>query len=390
MQRAIYKNFPSTLNKHFKNYPTPLHLNYLWNFGSLVGLALAIQVLSGTLLATFYAANIELAFLSVTAIMRDNINGWFLKYIHANIASFFFFFLYFHVLRGFLFKSYSVHNFFLWFSGMIIFFISMLTAFLGYVLPWGQMSLWGATVITNLITAIPFIGNIILIWIWCGFSINNATLTRFFVVHFLAPFFLIFLVVIHILLLHRLGSVSPLGYLLSSEKIPFFPYYIYKDIFGYMFFFLIFILFISFLPNLLVGHPDNYILANNLVTPLHIVPEWYFLTYYAILRSIPNKALGVTAFVSSILIFFFLVIVDWTQAQSSKFRQILKFYLNFFIGSFMVLKLIGELPIEYPFFICGQGYSFFYFGSLITLLPSNGFFEEIFCLWFSSSLVNSR
>lgn len=360
-------SIPLTLSKHLKNYPTPKNLGFLWNFGSLLGVALVIQILTGIFLAMYYTPHIELAFLSIEYIMRDVQAGWFLRYLHANTASYYFFFIYLHVFKALFYKSYNSYNKHLWLSGVTIFLLSMATAFLGYVLPWGQMSLWGATVITNLITAFPFIGKILLLWIWGGFSISNATLNRFFIVHVILPLIIAILVCIHILLLHEKGSSSLLGSFLITDKISFFPYYVYKDILGLFFFFTILNLFIGFNPNYLVGHPDNYIFANILITPLHIVPEWYFLPYYAILRSIPDKLGGVLAMGASLLIYLFISILDFSWLQSIFFRPSHHNFFSCFIFIFLLLKVIGCMAIEEPYSSLGQILAVSYFGYILFL-----------------------
>ena len=365
--RVIHESFFSLINKHLKDYPSPKNLGYFWNFGSLLGIALTIQIISGIFLAMYYTPHINLAFLSVEYIVRDVQGGWFLRYLHSNTASFYFFFLYLHIFKALFYKSYNLQNLVLWCSGIIIFFLSAATAFLGYVLPWGQMSLWGATVITNLITAIPIVGKIVVTWIWGGFSISNATLNRFFIIHMVLPFAILGLVLSHILILHEKGSSSPLGTFLVTDKIAFFPYYVYKDLFGLFCFFIILNLFLCFSPNFLVGHPDNYIAANSLVTPLHIVPEWYFLPYYAILRSIPNKLGGVLAMGGAMAIFFFKGFIDYSLPQSLYFRPLLDILFGFFILVFVCLKILGGLPIEDPFETSSQILAYFYFFYIIFL-----------------------
>lgn len=376
--RNIHSNTTFLLNKHLKDYPSPKNLGYFWNFGSLLGIALTIQIITGIFLAMYYTPHINLAFLSVESIMRDVHGGWFLRYLHSNTASFYFFFIYLHILKALIFKSYHQQNTVLWFSGLVIFFLSAATAFLGYVLPWGQMSLWGATVITNLITAIPIIGKFIVIWIWGGFSISNATLNRFFILHVIIPFLILGLVIGHITILHDKGSSSLLGTFLTTDKIAFFPYYVYKDVFGLIFVFIILLLFLCFSPNFLVGHPDNYIASNFLITPLHIVPEWYFLPYYAILRSIPDKLGGVLAMGSAMFIFFFKGILDFSLPQVLYFRPFLDFLFFFFILVFILLKLLGGLPIEEPFYSNSQTSSALYFFYLLVIIFILSKFENRF------------
>jgi len=282
-------------------YPTSANLNYFCNFGSLAGLCLGIQIVTGIFLAMHYVPNADLAFLSVEHIMRDVNNGWLLRYLHANGASFFFLVVYIHVFKGAFHASYVFPRHFLWCSGVIILLLMILTAFLGYVLPWGQMSFWAATVITNLASAVPLIGNKIVFWLWGGFAVDNATLNRFFSLHYLLPFVIAALAALHIVFLHEHGSSSPTGLPPKIDNISFSPYFIVKDLFGFWVFFVFFFIFVFFYPNVL-GHTDNYIPANPLVTPTHIVPEWYFLPFYAILRSIPDKLMGVVSLLNSILV----------------------------------------------------------------------------------------
>jgi ubiquinol-cytochrome c reductase cytochrome b subunit len=294
------------LFNHLINYPTPLNLTYWWGLGSLAGLCIVIQILTGIFLAMHYTPNIEFAFQSVEHIMRDINNGWFIRYMHANGASFFFIVIYLHIGKGLYYSSYLPPRHFLWINGGIIFLLLMATAFMGYVLPWGQMSFWGATVITNLFTAIPYFGNQIAFLLWGGFSVSNATLTRFFSLHYFLPFLICGMICIHLILLHIHGSSNILGFSTKIiDKIAFYPYFIIKDIVGVGIFLIIFFIFIFFYPNLL-GHTDNYIEANSLVTPTHIVPEWYFLPFYAILRSIPNKLGGVICMGLAVVLIIFL------------------------------------------------------------------------------------
>lgn len=301
-KRIVQNN---VLVKSFVNllvfYPSPASLNYLWNFGSLAGFCLVIQIVSGIFLAMHYVPSADLAFLSVEHIMRDVNNGWLLRYVHANGASFFFLVVYIHMFRSVFHASYFFPRHFLWCSGVIILFLMILTAFLGYVLPWGQMSFWAATVITNLASAIPFVGNKIVFWLWGGFAVDNATLNRFFSLHYLLPFIIAALVILHIVFLHEHGSSTPLGLDSKVDTVSFNPYFSVKDLFGVWIFLLIFLFFVFFYPNVL-GHTDNYIPANPLVTPTHIVPEWYFLPFYAILRSIPDKLMGVVCLLNSIFV----------------------------------------------------------------------------------------
>ena len=316
------------------SYPAPINLTYYWNFGFYALTCLIIQIITGILLAMHYTPEINLAFISVEHIMRDLNYGWLLRYIHANGASMFFIVVYIHTFRGIYYSSFLHPRQGLWVVGVFILLLMIITAFLGYVLPWGQMSFWGATVITNLITAVPVVGKNILIWLWGGFAINNATLNRFFSLHYLLPFIIIGLVGIHILFLHEHGSNNPLGIISDFDKSPFSPYYIIKDLYGIILFLIFFSIFIFFFPNTL-GHPDNYLPANPLVTPPHIVPEWYFLPFYAILRSIPDKELGVIAMLASILSLLTLPFLIKPEIRSLTFRPISKvFFLDFCIKLF--------------------------------------------------------
>lgn len=293
LYNKIIKNpIGASLSNHSDNYPTPINLSYFWGFGSLAGIALAIQLFTGIFLAMHYVSDITLAFISIEHVVRDVIGGAGLRYLHANGASMFFIVIYCHMFRGVYYGSYSIPYTLLWYTGVLLFLLVMATAFMGYVLPWGQMSFWGATVITNLFSAIPFIGKYIVQTLWGGFSVDNPTLTRFFSLHYLLPFLITGLVIGHLLLLHINGSNNPLGIESTVDRISFLPYFYIKDFFGLTIFALIFSFFIIYAPNYL-GHPDNYIEANPMVTPPHIVPEWYFLPFYAILRTVPYKLGGV-------------------------------------------------------------------------------------------------
>nr|WDE20750.1 cytochrome b [Callimerus inbasalis] len=346
------------VNNSLIDLPTPSNISLLWNFGSLLGLCLGIQIITGIFLAMHYCPNIDLAFNSVTHICRDVNYGWLLRTLHANGASFFFICLYIHVGRGMYYSSYYLEL--TWMIGVLILFITMATAFLGYVLPWGQMSFWGATVITNLVSAIPYLGNSIVQWIWGGFAVDNATLTRFFSFHFLCPFIIAAMVMIHLLFLHQTGSNNPLGVNSNMDKIPFHPYFSYKDIMGFliMTFFLITLTLIN--PYYL-GDPDNFIPANPLVTPVHIQPEWYFLFAYAILRSIPNKLGGVIALVMSIAILFILPFTNKKNMQSNQFYPINKILFWTYVSIVILLTWIGARPVEDPYILIGQILTVMYF-----------------------------
>jgi len=364
----------SFIDSHIVDYPTPINLNYLWSFGSMAGLCLVIQIVTGIFLAMHYTPHIDLAFDSVEHIMRDVQNGWLIRYTHANGASMFFIVVYCHIFRGIYYGSYIYPRGRLWASGVVIFLLMMATAFMGYVLPWGQMSFWGATVITNLFSAVPFVGGSIVEWLWGGFSVSNATLNRFFSLHYLMPFAIVGVVIIHLALLHKDGSNNPLGINTNVDTIPFYPYYYVKDLFAFFVFAFVFAILVFFYPNLL-GHPDNYIPANPLVTPAHIVPEWYFLPFYAILRSIPDKLGGVVAMVSAILVLFLLPIVNTSKVRSSKFRPIFGVAYWFLVSDFLILGWIGQKPVETPFVEIGMGATFFYFFFFLVLVPAIGLLE---------------
>ena len=365
----------SFIDSHIINYPTPINLNYLWSFGSLAGLSLVIQIITGIFLAMHYTPYVDLAFNSVEHIMRDVNNGWLIRYIHANGASMFFIVTYTHIFRGLYFGSYMYPRGFLWCSGVIIFLLMMATGFMGYVLPWGQMSFWGATVITNLFSAIPVVGHSIVEWLWGGFSVDNPTLNRFFSLHYLMPFLIAGLVLVHLSLLHTTGSNNPLGVNSNLDLIVFYPYFYVKDLFAFLLFTTFFSLFVFFSPNLL-GHSDNYIPANPLVTPAHIVPEWYFLPFYAILRSIPDKLGGVIAMISAILILLLLPIINLSQVRSSKFRPLYSFFYWFLVSDFLLLGWIGQKPVESPYIEVGMLATLFYFVFFLILMPLIGVAEK--------------
>nr|YP_009542015.1 cytochrome b [Xiphidiopsis gurneyi]AYR06715.1 cytochrome b [Xiphidiopsis gurneyi] len=345
-------------NNALVDLPAPSNISAWWNFGSLLGLCLMIQIATGLFLAMHYTANIDLAFNSVAHICRDVNYGWFLRTLHANGASFFFICLYLHVGRGMYYGSYNyMHT---WMTGVIILFLVMGTAFMGYVLPWGQMSFWGATVITNLLSAIPYLGVDLVQWVWGGFSVDNATLTRFFTFHFVLPFIVAAAVMIHLLFLHQTGSNNPLGLNSDVDKIPFHPYFSFKDVFGFIVM-VATLIFLSLLEPYMLGDPDNFTPANPLVTPVHIQPEWYFLFAYAILRSIPNKLGGVIALVMSIAILLILPFYN-----SNKFRGIQFYPLNqilFWSMATIVILLtwIGARPVEDPYILTGQILTVLYF-----------------------------
>ncbi len=358
-------------------YPTPKNLNYWWNFGSLAGIALVIQIVTGIVLSMHYTPHVSLAFNSVEHIMRDVNYGWLLRYIHANGASMFFIVVYVHICRGLYFGSYKAPREILWWLGLVIFLLMMATAFMGYVLPWGQMSFWGATVITNLFSAFPVVGKSIVTWLWGGFSVDNATLNRFYSLHFLLPFAIVGVVVVHIWALHTTKSNNPLGIDIKGpqDTLPFHPYYTVKDMFGLGVFMTVFALFVFFAPNYM-GHPDNYIPANPLVTPAHIVPEWYFLPYYAILRSVPDKLGGVVLMFGSILLMFAMPWLDFSRVRSARFRPIFKQAYWLFVINAVILGYIGGQPPEGMYIIIGRIATTYYFVHLLVLVPLISLFER--------------
>ena len=362
------------IDSHIINYPTPINLNYLWSFGSAAGICLVIQIVTGILLAMHYTPHVDLAFNSVEHIMRDVNNGWLIRYLHANGASMFFIVVYCHIFRGIYYGSYIFPRERLWISGVVIFLLMMATAFMGYVLPWGQMSFWGATVITNLFSAIPVVGGSIVEWLWGGFSVGNATLNRFFSLHFFMPFAIAGVVIIHLSLLHTEGSNNPLGINTNVQTIPFYPYFYVKDLFAFFVLLLAFAIIIVYYPNTL-GHPDNYIPANPMVTPAHIVPEWYFLPFYAILRSIPDKLGGVLAMISAILILIIIPFMNTSRFRSGEFRPIFALSFWFLAADFLMLGWIGQKPVESPYVEVGMIATVFYFAYLFFALPFLGILE---------------
>jgi len=366
----------ATLSNHIDGYPTPINLSYLWSFGSLAGFTLIIQIVSGVLLAMHYTPNITLAFASVEHIMRDVRGGVGLRYIHANGASMFFIIVYLHMFRGLYYGSYFQPRANLWYSGIIIFFLMMATGFMGYVLPWGQMSFWGATVITNLFSAIPQIGDSIVQLLWGGYSVDNPTLNRFFSLHYLMPFLIAAVALLHLVLLHENGSNNPLGISSVVDRISFYPYFYVKDLFAFMLFVLFFSFFVIYAPNYM-GHPDNYIEANPLVTPAHIVPEWYFLPFYAILRTIPDKLGGVLLMVIAIFILAILPIVDTSAFRSTFFKPLNLWFFWFFFADTICLGWIGQEIVESPFIETANFVTLTYFTYFLFLLPVAGYLENV-------------
>jgi ubiquinol-cytochrome c reductase cytochrome b/c1 subunit len=375
---------PSVIYSDLIAYPTPKNLNYWWNFGSLAGIALMIQILTGIVLAMHYTPHVAMAFDSVEHIMRDVNYGWLLRYAHANGASMFFIVTYIHISRGLYYGSYKAPRELLWMLGVVIFILMMAAAFMGYVLPWGQMSFWGATVITNLFSAIPLVGEGIVTWLWGGFAVDNPTLNRFFSLHYLIPFLIVAVVFLHLVALHQFGSNNPVGIdITKKDKIPFHPYYTIKDLLGLAVFLLVFAFFVFYSPNTL-GHPDNYVPANPLVTPEHIVPEWYFLPFYAILRSItfdifwiiPAKLGGVLAMFGAILVLFFVPWLDTSPVRSAKFRPVYKWFYYLLIVDVFILGYCGANPPEGWLPTIALLATIYYFAFFLVIMPVVGKLER--------------
>ena len=364
------------MHHEMHEYPTPKNLNYWWNFGSLAGIVLVIMIMSGIVLAMHYTAHVDHAFQSVERIMRDVNYGWLVRYIHANGASFFFIVVYIHIFRGLYYGSYKAPRELLWMLGVVILILMMATAFMGYVLPWGQMSFWGATVITNLFSAIPLVGESIVTLLWGGFSVDNPTLNRFYALHYLLPFVIVGVVVLHIVALHRFGSNNPLGIDVrgNQDTISFHPYYTVKDAFGLGVFLILLSAVVFFLPNSM-GHPDNYIPANPMVTPAHIVPEWYFLPFYAILRAVPDKLFGVLAMFAAIGVLFILPWLDRSPVRSATFRPIYKIMFWVFLVDCVALTWLGAKPAEGIYVVMSRLCTAYYFFHFIILLPALSIFE---------------
>ncbi|MBV68313.1 MAG: cytochrome b [Pelagibacterales bacterium] len=367
----------SLLKHSAVDYPTPKNLNYWWNFGSLAGFFLLVQIITGIMLSMHYTAHVDHAFASIEHIMRNVNHGWLIRYVHMNGASFFFIVVYIHIFRGLYYGSYKAPRELLWWLGIIILLLMMATAFMGYVLPWGQMSFWGATVITNLFSAIPVIGEAVVQWLWGGYSVDNPTLSRFYTLHFLLPFLIVGVVVLHIVALHTHGSNNPLGIDRKGpqDSIPFHPYYTVKDFFGLGVALTIFFSVVFFAPDYL-GHPDNYVPADPLKTPAHIVPEWYFLPFYAILRAIPDKLGGVIAMFSAIFVLFLLPWLDTSKVRSATFRPIYKILFWVFLVDAVILGWIGSKPAEGNYILIGRISTFYYFLHFLIILPLLGYFEK--------------
>ncbi len=365
------------IKKELIDYATPLNLNYWWNFGSLAGIILVVMMLTGIFLAMHYTPHVDHAFESVEHIMRDVNFGWLIRYIHMNGASMFFIVVYIHMFRGLYYGSFKKPRELLWLLGVVILLMMMMTAFMGYVLPWGQMSFWGAVVITNLFSAIPYFGEDIVQWIWGGFGVSTPTLQRFFTLHYLVPFLIVGVVILHLAALHQHGSNNPVGVDAKKQKdtVPFHPYYTAKDLFGLSVLLLIWAGFVFFAPNFF-GEPDNYIPADPLVTPPHIVPEWYFLPYYAILRSVPSKGLGVFLMFSSVLVIFLVPWLDWMRVRSARYRPIYKYMFWVHLVTCVILGWVGSQPPEGLPLLIGRVATVYYFVHFLVVLPLLSRFER--------------
>ena len=363
-------------NSYVVDNPQPSNISYLWNFGSLLAFCLVIQIVTGVTLAMHYNPSVLEAFNSVEHIMRDVNNGWLIRYLHSNTASAFFFLVYLHVGRGLYYGSYKAPRTLVWVIGTVILVLMMATAFLGYVLPYGQMSLWGATVITNLMSAIPWVGQDIVEFLWGGFSVNNATLNRFFALHFVLPFVLAALALMHLIALHdSAGSGNPLGVSGNYDRLPFAPYFIFKDLVTIFLFIIVLSIFVFFMPNVL-GDSENYVMANPMQTPPAIVPEWYLLPFYAILRSIPNKLLGVIAMFLAILIIMVMPFTDLGRSRGLQFRPLSKIFFYIFVANFLILMQLGAKHVESPFIEFGQISTVLYFSHFLVIVPAISLLEN--------------
>nr|AGR45740.1 cytochrome b [Poecilia mexicana limantouri]AVM18772.1 cytochrome b [Poecilia mexicana limantouri] len=365
-------------NNALVDLPAPANISAWWNFGSLLGLCLIAQILTGLFLAMHYTSDISMAFSSVAHICRDVNYGWLIRNMHANGASLFFICIYLHIGRGLYYGSYLYKE--TWNIGVVLLLLVMMTAFVGYVLPWGQMSFWGATVITNLLSAVPYVGDTLVQWIWGGFSVDNATLTRFFAFHFLLPFIVAAATLVHLIFLHETGSNNPIGLNSDADKISFHPYFSYKDLLGFILLLTTLIALALFSPNLL-GDPENFTPANPLVTPPHIKPEWYFLFAYAILRSIPNKLGGVLALLASILVLMVIPFLHTSKQRSLTFRPLTQLLFWLLVADVIILTWIGGMPVEHPFIIIGQIASFLYFFLFLFLIPTAALIENKMLEW---------
>lgn len=366
------------VHSSFVAYPTPKNLNYFWTFGGILSLMLGVQIITGIVLVMHYTPHVDYAFNSVESIMRDVNWGWFLRYTHANGASMFFIAVYIHMLRGLYYGSYKAPREVLWILGVIIYLLLMATGFMGYVLPWGQMSFWGATVITNLFSAIPFVGDSITTWLWGGYSVDNPTLNRFFSLHYLLPFMIAGVVVLHVWALHVVGQNNPTGVEAKNverDTVPFTPYATTKDAFAMSLFMIFFAWFIFYVPNFL-GHPDNYTPANPLVTPAHIVPEWYYLPFYAILRAVPSKLGGVIAMFSAIIVLVFLPWLDTSRVRSANYRPAYKVFFWLFVIACIGLGYLGSQPPEGGYTIAARIFALYYFAFFLIIMPVLGLFEK--------------
>jgi ubiquinol-cytochrome c reductase cytochrome b/c1 subunit len=361
---------------HLWNYPTPICLTYAWSFGSLAGLSLVIQMISGLFLSTHYLADTKLAFYSVEYIMRDVPYGWLFRYVHSNGASMFFIVVYGHMVRGLYYGSYMEPRQWVWCSGVVLFLLIMATAFSGYVLPWGQMSLWGATVITNMVTVVPIAGQFLAEWVWGGYTVNKPTLRRFYTLHVTLPYITVGVTLIHLALLHKVGSNTPIGSDTGVDDVPFYPYFFWKDFFALIIYLFVFIILVFYFPNHL-NHPTNCIPADPMKTPAHVVPEWYFLPYYAILRSIPHKAPGIYAMFGSLLILFIIPFNHCSQVRNTTFRPIYKPFFWMFISDFVFLMWVGQMPVRDTYADAGFVATIIYFVFFFPIFSSCGILETL-------------
>lgn len=367
------------IDSHIIHYPAPICLTYAWSFGALAGLSLVIQIVSGLLLSIHYTANINLAFYSIEYIMRDVNNGWLIRYTHANGASMFFIVVYAHICRGLYYGSYMAPRQALWCSGVVLFFLLMGAAFTGYVLPWGQMSFWGATVITSMVTILPG-GQSIVEWLWGGYTIKDPTLRRFYTLHFLLPFLIAGMTILHLILLHQVGSTSPIGSDTGIDDLPFYPYFVLKDLFAFSVYLIVFAVFVFYFPNFL-NHPDNCIPADPFETPKHVVPEWYFLPFYAILRSIPHKTGGILAMFGSIAVLFIIPFINTSVVRNTTYRPIYKIFFWMFVADFVFLTWLGQKPVKDIYSEIGRYATVLYFLFFLVLLPISGKLEHYLALY---------